>query len=206
MKAADMATEACGSRDKRTTNAMPYPEGTPEHVEKFVKRFYAKAQFAATALAVFGTPVLAFGSVLAIEIASFLMTLVRKGIASSKIYHGVYSASLFIMFPAMFVTLHCADDLTVQSTFRAMVVAAVPTTLRMGRLEKPWSKYSSWAIGIPTGVLAAEVALQFVNPVFVAWLGALWSMGDTIQEFFLAKQTSKDKRSENPNEPPQKVE
>eukprot|EP00439_Symbiodinium_sp_Y106_P049953 s1234_g6.t1 len=43
---------AAHDEDDRTTNAMPYPKKTPETLEKVAKRFYAKSQFAATALAV----------------------------------------------------------------------------------------------------------------------------------------------------------
>jgi len=46
--------------------------------QRAAKKFYAACQFGATAYSVFAPPDIAFACVLAIEIASLLMTLVRK--------------------------------------------------------------------------------------------------------------------------------
>lgn len=214
MRAADWGTDTFGSTEKRTTNAMPYPPSVSPDVQQFIKRFYAKAQFVATALAVCGTPVLAFGSVLAIEIASFLMTLVRKGFLSAAGYHILYSLSLFIMFPAMFVALHRGDEGVVLSTWRSFAVATISTTLRLGRLERPWGKYAAWGAAIAPGIVAGELIAHYVNPLPLCWMGALWSMFDTAQEYRMAVAKSAnapevckmdEKPQEvNPNEAPSK--
>merc|ERR1711884_179042 len=129
--ASEWITENYGDLQKRTTNAMPYPRGTPPHVESFVKHFYAKSQFAATALAAFGCPMLSFGSVLAIQLASVLMTFVRKGLIESVTYHMVYGLSLFLMFPAMAVSMHFLDEVAHISVMRALMVCALSVSLRM---------------------------------------------------------------------------
>mmetsp|Transcript_75890 Transcript_75890/g.214609 ORF Transcript_75890/g.214609 Transcript_75890/m.214609 type:complete len:341 (+) Transcript_75890:66-1088(+) len=179
-KAADVVTASIGDTEKRTTNAMPYPASMKPHQVQATKHYYAKAQFAAASLAVLGIPALAFASVLAIEVASFLMTLVRKGIIQRRTYHIVYAASLFIMLPAMVVSLHGMGGDVAMATFRAMIVTAFAVTLRM---EQRMPKYSTWAASIVLGVLCAEVIAAHLNLHLVAWAGILWSSGDTVRVF-----------------------
>lgn len=175
--AADMATQAVGSVEKRTTNAMPYPSRTQKALEEMAKLFYAKSQFAATALAAFGPPVLSFCSILAIELASLLMTLVRKGIIESRTYHIVYAASLFIMFPSMFTTIHSEDSEARYAVFMAMLATAVACVCR---LQLRLGKYVTWLASIASApLLAAGVSL--VLPIqLAAWIGAFWSASDTV--------------------------
>mmetsp|Transcript_20037 Transcript_20037/g.46654 ORF Transcript_20037/g.46654 Transcript_20037/m.46654 type:complete len:357 (-) Transcript_20037:317-1387(-) len=178
-KAADIATAKVGSRELRTTNAMPYPPDTPGERILMAKHFYAKSQFAAASLAVFGCPVLSFASILAIEIASFMMTLVRKGIVSSTVYHLVYSAALFIMFPAMVVTLHFMGEDCAMATFRAMCATAIAVRVRM---KMRWSRYLTWALSVVGGALLAEALAMVGSVQLVAWVGASWSAGDTLMQ------------------------
>lgn len=190
-KAADMATERLGDKDKRTTNAMPYPPSTPPRVESFAKHFYAKSQFAATSLAVFGGPVLAFGSVLAIEAASILMTLVRKGLIEAHTYHVVYGMALFAMFPAMVVCLHSLDATAQIGVLRALTATAVAVTLRIPDLQLPFtkrllghSKYMTWTLAILLAPIMDILQLVFSDRqvLVIAWLGMLSSAMDTVQK------------------------
>eukprot|EP00444_Apocalathium_aciculiferum_P048800 CAMPEP_0183505984 /NCGR_PEP_ID=MMETSP0371-20130417/7085_1 /TAXON_ID=268820 /ORGANISM="Peridinium aciculiferum, Strain PAER-2" /LENGTH=332 /DNA_ID=CAMNT_0025701819 /DNA_START=63 /DNA_END=1063 /DNA_ORIENTATION=+ len=190
-KAADMATERFGDKEVRTTNAMPYPPSTPLRVESFAKHFYAKSQFAATSLAVFGCPVLAFGSVLAIEAASILMTLVRKGLIEAHTYHVVYGLSLFAMFPAIVVSIHFLDASAQIGALRALAATAFAVTLRMPDLQLPLvkrlcgsSKYMAWALAILLAPIMDALQLVFSDQLvlLIAYLGMLSSAGDTVMK------------------------
>jgi len=190
-KAADMATVSFGDKEVRTTNAMPYPPSTPLRVESFAKHFYAKSQFAATSLAVFGCPVLAFGSVLAIEAASILMTLVRKGLIEAHTYHVVYGLSLFAMFPAIVVSIHFLDASAQIGALRALAATAFAVTLRMPDLQLPLvkrlcgsSKYMAWALAILLAPVMDALQLVFSDQLvlLIAYLGMLSSAGDTVMK------------------------
>lgn len=189
-KASEMASDIFGDKEKRTTNAMPYPAGTPQHVETLVKHFYMKSQFAATALAVYGGPVLAFGSVLAIEIASLLMTLVRKRFIRAIVYHIIYSASLFIMFPAMIVYVHFLDENAKMGVLRALISCAIALSLRMPEFQIPHvskvlghSKYMAWSLALPIAYAATSVICAVDCAMLVIWAGFFWSMFDTLRKF-----------------------
>eukprot|EP00931_Biecheleriopsis_adriatica_P081406 TRINITY_DN5473_c0_g1_i1.p1 TRINITY_DN5473_c0_g1~~TRINITY_DN5473_c0_g1_i1.p1 ORF type:complete len:360 (-),score=39.81 TRINITY_DN5473_c0_g1_i1:50-1075(-) len=180
--AAEKATERLGSKEDRTTNAMPYPDGVPKNVEATIKKFYAKSQFAASALAAFGTPMLSFGSVFAIEIASFLMTLVRKGKIDSWAYHAAYAASLFIMFPALVATLYFSGDPEAEmATFRALIVMRFAVDLR---IKYRFSRYAMWVLSSAVGcIVAAGMAgiMSTLGIKVLALCGMLWSVMDTLR-------------------------
>ena len=93
-KAASIITEKYGDRERRTTNAMPYPPATTEYQQKAVKKAYALAQFQATMYAMMDDASLNFIPLLGIQTAPLMMTLVRKGKCSSMWYHRIYAISL----------------------------------------------------------------------------------------------------------------
>lgn len=183
--AADLATSRIGSEDDRTTNAMPYPSKTGENLEMTAKWFYAKSQFAATAFAAFGTPSLSFCSLLAIEIASFLMTLVRKGVLEAHHYHIFYALSLFVMFPAIVTTLHSGDDVATMAVCRALCVSFVSIELR---LTYRWNKYLVWCISIVAGaIFPFEGVNMYVYVKYLAWIGMMWAACDTLMTLNTAR-------------------
>lgn len=97
IKVAAIITEKYGDKNKRTTNAMPYPENMKEYQIEKIKYEYAKKQFGATILAVFSGELgssLNFAPLYAIQSAPFMMTLVRKGKCDTIHYHRIYSATL----------------------------------------------------------------------------------------------------------------
>lgn len=200
-KAADMVTERLGDKEKRTTNAMPYPESTPEYVLKLAKHFYAKSQFVAAALSIFGVPVLSWGSLLALELASVLMTMVRKGYIEARTYHCIYSFALFIMFPAMVVCIHCMDETAKISTMRAMIAATTAIRFRFSNLKLPVvkpalaqmfqrmgmdyesnAKYVAWLFAVPAAYIGSEVMYQLDCIMLAVWLGFSWSIFDTLSK------------------------
>jgi len=93
---ADLVTRHFGDQEQRTTNAMPYPaQATAAHVAA-AKEFYRDAQVNATLLAATGPPSGIFLSLLSIQAAPLLMTLVRKGVAVSTDYHRYYGLALLV--------------------------------------------------------------------------------------------------------------
>eukprot|EP00040_Diaphanoeca_grandis_P040428 m.261805 g.261805 ORF g.261805 m.261805 type:complete len:318 (-) comp43197_c0_seq1:277-1230(-) len=85
-----------GDKEKRTTNAMPYPKTVTEDQKADIKSEYARCQFGATILSVHDDPTIAFAPLLAIQGAALLMTLVRKGKIEAIIYHRLYAMALWI--------------------------------------------------------------------------------------------------------------
>lgn len=98
---AEWITSAMGDKVKRTTNSMPYPVQASQLDIAHTKIFYRQCQFHASFLAAAATPGFAFLPLYALEAAPFMMTLVRKGLATSRGYHFVYSAALLVPYFAM---------------------------------------------------------------------------------------------------------
>lgn len=95
---ADVATAKLKPYKKSgTTATMPYWDGCSPLTMKAFKTFYAYSQFAATtACLLCSNPMFGFYSVMPIQIAAFVMTLIRKGLASPKVSHSIYAASLVV--------------------------------------------------------------------------------------------------------------
>lgn len=94
---AKMISDHYGDKEKRTTNALPYPSDVSEDEAHIIKLQYAKKQFGATMMAVFPgtlTATFNFAPLYAIQAAPFMMTLVRKGKCDARHYHCVYAATL----------------------------------------------------------------------------------------------------------------
>lgn len=80
-----------------TTATMPYWEGCSVETQKKFKSFYAYCQFLATGACVtVGNPAWALAVLVAIQLASLLMTLVRKGLLSARGYHIGYTITLIM--------------------------------------------------------------------------------------------------------------
>ena len=97
---ADEATRQLRVHEEESTTAtMPYWEGCSVQTQKRFKQFYAYCQFMAT-IACFAmwNPAFGFAVMLPIQLASLLMTLVRKGIISARTYHIAYTVSLCMPF------------------------------------------------------------------------------------------------------------
>jgi len=76
---------------------MPYWDGCSVATQKRFKRFYAYSQFMATmACLAVANPAWPLACLLAIQLASLLMTLVRKGLLSARGYHYGYTAALLL--------------------------------------------------------------------------------------------------------------
>jgi hypothetical protein len=93
---ADIATAKLRTAEQESTTAtMPYWEGCSIQTQLRFKGFYAYCQFMATlACLAVGNPAWGLATVLAIQMASLLMTMVRKGLLSTRGYHYGYTICL----------------------------------------------------------------------------------------------------------------
>ena len=158
--AADACTSYIGDRERRTTNAMPYPDHAPAEGMKWTKLFYARAQFYAAMWAISGMATMSFLCVFAIEIASFLMTLVRKGWIAPLSYHRAYYFALWIMWPVVIASMAFG----VLDAGHVCTVGATTKAIYMARVKGRVSKYILWPLGaaiaaigllyVPTGLLS----------------------------------------------------
>merc|ERR1711971_754800 len=94
-------------------------------------------------------PVYGLGILFPIQIASFLMTLVRKGIATAGAYHFVYTVGLIMPIPVLFRTVGLYESL------QFMGLAAVLYQVR----RKGINKYHIW---VPLLALRAVVGDKFL--------------------------------------------
>ena len=98
--AADVATiKLREDASETTTETMPYWAGaSPSTIRRF-KGFYAYCQWMATlGCLANGNPLWPLCIALPIQLASLLMTLVRKGLLTARGYHLLYAASLCVPF------------------------------------------------------------------------------------------------------------
>lgn len=102
--AADVATEKLRENDNESTTAtMPYWDGCSVETQRRFKTFYAFSQFMATMACVMTlNPAWPLLVLLPIQLASLLMTLVRKGLLSAKGYHIGYTLSLCLPYFSAF--------------------------------------------------------------------------------------------------------
>lgn len=94
---ADIITKSKKVEKESTTRTLPYWDGCSKKLQQNIKKFYSFAQFQATLACVMSNNInAAFTVMFPIQIASLLMTCVRKGLLTSKQYHILYFISLLI--------------------------------------------------------------------------------------------------------------
>jgi NAD(P)H-flavin reductase len=145
MCAADWVTRALTVPGDKytTTRAMPYWPGISQWRQKQHKDFYMAAQFGATVLClVADTELLPLCTLVAIQGAALLQTLVRKAVISTHTYHMVYTAQLLLP-TVLVVATH-----SVQS---AAGLWACASGLSMVRIRFCMDKYLMWmSMGLGT--------------------------------------------------------
>ena len=95
MYLADTFTNYLRSDTKESTTAsMPYWTGLDPNIQNYIKIFYTHAQFMATCVCLNSKISYILYIVFPIQLAAFLMTLVRKNIISAKLYHILYGLAL----------------------------------------------------------------------------------------------------------------
>lgn len=159
-------TDRYGDREKRTTNALPYPEHVTEEAAKGIKLMYAKAQFAATHVCILHDSSINFFCLCAIQMAPFLMTLVRKGKIGATAYHQVYAFSLWVTFVVTLVRFLVIPDLIFFgfAGFSSMLV-------RDGRIRYHVDNRLLWALHVfNVRFVYPKVSIELVRPFVVPLL------------------------------------
>jgi hypothetical protein len=144
---ARLISERYGDKDKRTTNAMPYPPDVSEDERHRIKYEYAKKQFGATMMAIFPGPLAAtfnFAPLYAIQSAPFMMTLVRKGKCDAKAYHCVYTATLLYPLYLYHVIIRRGSTHLVDVAIGCLYMLAYRLRVRL-----QWSNEAMWTLVVP---------------------------------------------------------
>jgi lipid-A-disaccharide synthase-like uncharacterized protein len=135
MKLADFSTEHLRENKKETTTAtMPYWSDCPASLQSAIKYFYTHSQFMATIVCLFAETPYILAVAFPIQIASFLMTLVRKNIISAFWYHMLYGGSLFIVY-----LINAADP-------ALYPIVLLGIALIYARVNLKISKYVLWSL------------------------------------------------------------
>lgn len=95
MAIADAITKAHAEPGDTTMRAMPFALSTTVNERNKITRFHSNSQIFATLLMLYNMET-AFSPLFAIQIAAFLMTLVRKGLIKPNTWHILYSFALMI--------------------------------------------------------------------------------------------------------------
>ncbi|KAG7354151.1 cytochrome b5-like heme/steroid binding domain containing protein [Nitzschia inconspicua] len=155
---ADKATEKFRFVEVESTTAtMPYWEGCSMETQKKFKAFYAYCQFMATlACLACGNPAWPLSVLIAIQLASLLMTLVRKGLLSARGYHYGYTASLVMPY---FVGLR--SMLYTQSLEFPFMLVLGYTMFQLRR--RGVSKYALWIPVILGRLLVGDTFISYAS-------------------------------------------
>jgi len=156
---ADVATAKLRvSQQESTTATMPYWDGCSIDTQLRFKGFYAYCQFMATlACLAVGNPAWGLAVLLAIQLASLLMTLVRKGLLSARGYHYGYTTCLVLPW---FVGVR--SFLYTRSPEFPLLVGMGYGMYKLRR--RGVNKYLMWATVILARVLVGD---QFIS--YAAW-------------------------------------
>jgi ferredoxin-NADP reductase len=140
MKLADISTRFLRENRKETTTAtMPYWSGCPPRVQAAVKYFYTHSQFMATTACLFSNVPYILAVAFPIQIASFLMTLVRKQIISAFWYHALYGSSLMVVY-----LINVADP-------ALYPISLIGVMMMYIRIQLKFNKYALWIVTAVTG-------------------------------------------------------
>ena len=160
---ADYTTKCLGEgRGNGTTiRDMPFPESVSLQFVTNVNIFYSQAQILAASYLLFGTssPQLteyAFLILFPIQMAAFLMTMVKKGIITSVDWHVMYSLSLSLPFLYLLFKTDLMDNIP------ALPIALIFCFLR---INTRLSKYFLWnLLGVAWFLLITAVPKPWTIP------------------------------------------
>lgn len=157
MRAATWVTDNYGSNTNRTTNSMAYPDECDKNLEKNTKYFYVQCQLWTSALCLYDIDG-SFLTVLGIQIAPLMMTLVRKGKINTEAYHLVYYAALYFNFIRLWCNFVNGNDLVTTSIVAAVIMDRL-------RREARLSKYATFLIAFFFSALLGPYAEALAAPV-----------------------------------------
>lgn len=149
MKLADISTHFLRENRKETTTAtMPYWSDCSPRLQSAIKYFYTHSQFMATAVCLFSDIPYILAVAFPIQIASFLMTLVRKNIISAFWYHALYASSLLSVY-----AINARDP-------ALYPISAVGVFLIYVRVNLKLNKYVLWTMVAVIGGLLRYAAVS----------------------------------------------
>lgn len=158
MKLADISTHYLRENRKETTTAtMPYWSDCDPRLQARIKYFYTHSQFMATITCIFSDAPYILAVAFPIQIASFLMTLVRKNIISAFWYHALYAGSLLTVY-----LINAADT-------ALYPICAVGVGLIHLRVNVKLNKYVLWTLVSVIGGLLQEPP----QPQLVLYIGLM---------------------------------
>ena len=135
----NIETEIEGKVENKKLNTtmrnMPFDNSVPVELQKKITRFNSAMQVAAT-IYMLGNTDTTFFTLSPIQLAAFLMTLVRKNIVSTTIWHRVYTLSLIS-------NVFCYFSLPVSFILTKIIIFKIFINLRF---EYKMNKYYAWTI------------------------------------------------------------
>ena len=135
MMIADVITKQYAEPGDTTMRAMPYAENTPEEDIRKITKFHSNQQVTATIFMLLNIDS-AFSPLCAIQLAAFLMTMVRKSIINPNTWHLLYSWALM---SNIFINY----TLSLSQTFVNILLIYL---FRFLRMRMRMNKYIGWAI------------------------------------------------------------
>lgn len=138
MVAADVVSNWYGQ--DTTMRANPYPTGTSQEFILWHNRFYSASQFGATMLVMFRGADSAFLTLLPIQTAPFLMTLVKKGILNQAEWHLWYTAALLVNW--IYAVFAPGND---GNSISMLMYVTIFFGATIARLHYRVNKYAIWA-------------------------------------------------------------
>jgi hypothetical protein len=139
MKMADIVTAYYSEPGDTTMRSMPYSQFIDSSAQNTITHFYSQQQINATIYMLLNSES-AFSPLFSIQIAAFLMTLVRKNIIYPNTWHIIYALSL-IFNVVVLITLRISDIIYI------FIVSEIYSWLRF---SIGLNKYISWVLCFST--------------------------------------------------------
>jgi hypothetical protein len=124
---------------------MPFDENIKNEDQIMITNMYSNSQIAAT-LFMLGNSTTAFTPMFAIQIAAFLMTLVRKNIIKANTWHVVYALSLWINIFS-YITIDKAWVIMQLCSYFLFIII---------RFNYRLNKYATWSIVFTMYIMAED--------------------------------------------------
>ena len=155
---------------------MPYPDCITLELQKNIKYNYAMKQFAAALSCISEDPTLPWATLLAIQGAPLLMTLVRKGKVTALTYHRTYIVQLaspmyvFLLGDLIHWNRYAPTSTLVHDNAKAIfVVAGLHLLTTLLRVDWRRSKFTTWTISVALMVFFTKVPVGWS---IVSWFHA----------------------------------
>jgi len=132
-------------KDGSTMRNMPFDENIKNEDQIMITNMYSNSQIAAT-LFMLGNSTTAFTPMFAIQIAAFLMTLVRKNIIKANTWHVVYALSLWINIFS-YITIDKAWVIMQLCSYFLFIII---------RFNYRLNKYATWSIVFTMYIMAED--------------------------------------------------